>query len=425
MHPEKLKKEISRRTKVLVITPHYAPDFGPSAPIFTSLSEDLREMGCEITVVTGVPHYPGAKQMQGPRRLFQEQKHNGVRIVRIFVYAVPKDALWRRLLYHGAFNILAALATFRVGKPDIVLANAPSLWSGLPLIIKTIMRKTPFVYMVFDIFPDVLVTSGVFKHQGLVNLMDQVERYFYDRSSFTSVLSQGFKENLIQKRIPANKIAVIPPSVDTDFIRPLDRDNELRERWKLNGKFIVLYAGNMGFSQGLDNVLEAAELLQDHSDIAFVFVGGGATKPALQSISEEKSLNNVLFFPFQPREDVSLVYALADVSLVCLKSDIVVESVPSKTFSIMASARPVLATVAQNTEVGHLLNQAQCGACIEPGHANALAEKIIDLYKNESLRTDMGMRGRKFVVEHYGRKAAASQYYRLIQQITNAERKIQ
>ena len=425
MHPEKLKKEISPRTKVLVITPHYTPDFGPSAPIFTSLSEDLREMGCEITVITGFPHYPGAKQVQGPRRFFQEQKHNGVRIIRIFVYAVPKDALWRRLLYHGAFNILAALATLRVGKPDILLANAPSLWSGMPLIVKTIVRRIPFIYMVFDIFPDVLVTSGVFKHQTLINFMDKIERYFYARSSFTSVLSHGFKENLMQKRVPADKISVIPPGVDTDFIRPLARDNELRERWNLNGKFIVLYAGNMGFSQGLDNVLEAAELLQDHSDIAFVFVGDGATKQALQSIAEEKSLNNVSFFPFQPREDVPLVYALADVSLVCLKSNIVVESVPSKTYSIMASARPVLATVAQNTEVGHLLNQAQCGACIEPGNANVLAEKIISLYKNKSIRTDMGMRGRQFVVEHFGRKATATQYYRLIEQITNAERKIQ
>jgi len=425
MLPEKLKRETSHRTQVLVITPHYAPDFGPSAPIFTSLSEDLQEMGCEITVVTGIPHYPGAEQMQGPIRLFQEDRHNGVRIVRIFVYAVPKDALWRRLLYHGAFNILAAFATLRVGKPDIILANAPSLWTGLPLIIKTIMRKIPFVYMVFDIFPDVLVTSGVFKHQGLVNFMDRVERYFYDRSSFTSVLSQGFRENLIQKRVPANKIAVIPPSVDTDFIRPLDRDNELRERWKLDGKFIVLYAGNMGFSQGLDNVLEAAELLQDHSDIAFVFVGDGATKPALQSLAEEKSLNNVMFFPFQPREDVPLVYALSDVSLVCLKSDIVVESVPSKTYSIMASARPILATVAQDTEVGHLLSQAQCGVCIEPGQANALAEKIIELHKNKSSCIEMGIRGRKFVVEHFGRKAAAGQYFRIIQQVADLERKTQ
>ena len=422
MQSKKSESEASRPTRVLVITPHYAPDFGPSAPIFTSLCEDLQDMGCDLTVIAGFPHYPGAEQTNNSWRLFQEEILNGVRIVRIFVYAVPKDALWRRLLYHSAFNFLAAFATVRVGKPDIILANAPSLWSGLPLI-KTFIHKIPFIYMVFDIFPDVLVTSGVFKSQGVINLMDRIERYFYERSSFTSVLSLGFRENLIRKKIPAHKIAVIPPSVDTDFIQPYPKENNLRERWNLNGKFVVLYAGNMGFSQGLDNVLKAAELLQDRADITFVFIGDGATKPGLQTIAKEKCLNNVMFFPFQPREYVPLVYALADISLVCLKSNIVVESVPSKTYSIMASGRPILATVAQNTEVGRLLNQAQCGICIEPGDIKTLAKKILELYKSESLCAEMGMQGRQFVVDHFGRKAAARQYFGLIQQIADKRKR--
>ncbi|HSQ79395.1 MAG TPA: glycosyltransferase, partial [Candidatus Bathyarchaeia archaeon] len=119
--------------RVLVITPQYAPDFGPSAPIYTALCEDLQRLGCRVTVVTAFPHYAKADALY-PRsgRLFREEIRNGVRVIRTYVYTVPQTSLWRRLLYHASFNVFATLALLRTGPTDIVIADAPTLWSGLP-----------------------------------------------------------------------------------------------------------------------------------------------------------------------------------------------------------------------------------------------------------------------------------------------------
>jgi colanic acid biosynthesis glycosyl transferase WcaI len=250
-------------------------------------------------------------------------------------------------------------------------------------------------------------------------MIGNVENFFYKRSSQISVLSEGFKENLVSKGVPETKQTIIPACVDTEFIRPLPRDNDLRKQWDLADNFVVLYAGNIGFSQGLDIILKAAQLLHEYQDIVFALVGEGATKPVLQSMAEENGLNNVKFYPFLPRDEVPQIYALADVCLVSLKRDIVLESVPSKTYTIMASGRPIIATVDKNTEVGNLLNQAHCGVCIEPENPNELAKEILRQYNDETYRKDMGLRGRDYAVAHYARQVASKQYFQLIQRIVN------
>ncbi len=402
--------------KVLVITPQYSPDIGPSVPIFTALCEDLQKMGYEVTVVTAFPHHTGAEVLHPDKTgWIQEDKLNGVRILRTYVYSVPKSALWRRLLYHASYNVFSTLAALRVRKPDIVLADAPTLWSGLPLLVKAILQRTPYIYIVHDIYPDVLQRLGIITNPRVIRGIESIEHFFYSRSAQISVLSGGFKDNLLGKGVPAAKIAVIPACVDVEFIHPLPKENELRERWGLSGKFVILYAGNIGLSQGLEAVLEAARLLIHNPDIVFVLVGEGATKPALQKLADKNSLSNVKFFPFQPRQEVPTIYALADICLVPLKRDIVVESVPSKTYTIMASGRPIIATVAGDTEVSHLLDQAQCGICIEPENPEILVEAILKLYEANELRNEMGRCGRAFVVEHYAKQVASKKYDMLIQ----------
>lgn len=405
--------------KILVITPHYAPDHGPSAPIFTALCEDLHGLGYDVTVITTFPHYDRIVQANHHAKgLIQEEYLNGVRVLRTYVFTVPKGALWGRLLYHASVNLFSTWASFRIRKPDIVLADAPTLWSGLPLLVKAVFPKVPFIYIVYDIYPDVLTRLGILRNPHLVRLIERVEKFFYDRSSWVSVLSEGFKENLVSKGVPQDKIAVIPVCVDVEFIRPLPHENELKKRWGLANKFVVLYAGNIGLSQGLETVLHAANLLSLYPDIVFVLVGEGATKPALQAKAEELGLSNVKFFPFQSPEDVPLVYSLADICLIALKRNIIVESVPSKTYTIMASARPIVATVDRNTEVGSLLEKAECGLCVEPENPEALASTILQLYKDDALRRDMGERGREYVITYYPRQFAAKQYHTLIQGLT-------
>jgi colanic acid biosynthesis glycosyl transferase WcaI len=405
--------------KVLVITPQYFPDYGPSAPIYTALCEDLSKMGCDVTVVTGFPNYIGSNtNHMKSNKLFDEEIRNGVRIIRTYVFTVSKSALWGRLLYHLSFNIFSTLASFRVHKVEIVLADAPTLWSGLSLVVTSLLKKIPFIYIIHDIYPDVLLKLGVLRNRRILGWIGGIENYFYIKSSGISVLSQGFKENLIRKNVPKEKITIIPACVDVDFIRPTSKNNKLQEKWGLKNKFVVLYAGNIGLSQGLDTLLGTASILLDYPDILFVLVGEGATKPELENMAEEKRLKNVKFFPFQPREDVPLIYSLADVCIVSLKRDIVVESVPSKTYTIMASGRPIVATVNHDTEVRRLIEQTQCGISVDPEDPQKLSEAILKLHQNPSLGEEMGKRGRDYIVKNLSNRVAAKQYCDLIHQIT-------
>jgi colanic acid biosynthesis glycosyl transferase WcaI len=405
-----------RQIKVLVITGQYAPDYGPSAPIYTALCEGLQQMGCDVTVVTAFPHYA---QPDGPNRyagkLFAREKRNGVNILRTYVVTVPKSSLRRRLLYHASFNVFSTLAALRVKKPDVVLADAPTLWSGLSLLAKAVFPGIPYIYIVHDIYPDILVRLGMLNNDRLVDLINRLERFFYKKSAHVSVLSEGFKKNLMGKNVPEKKITIIPACVDADFVRPLPRENQLRRRLGLKGKFVALYAGNLGFSQSLETLLKAAKRLAGYPDIVFVFVGDGAKKIPTQARAEQEGLKNVVFSPFLPREDVPFVYAMADIGFVCLRRDIVVESVPSKTYTIMASGRPVVASVDRQTEVGSLLEQTRCGLCTEPENAAALAEAVLRLYKDDDLRTEMGRRGRDFVVEYLSTPVASKLYFQLIE----------
>ena len=175
--------------KILVITPQYAPDFGPSAPIYTGLCEDLAKMGCEVTVVTAFPNYTGlGRSVPHGMKLIEEEQLNGVRILRTYIYAVPKSSLWKRLLYHASFNIFATLAALRTKKTDIIIADAPVLWSGLPLIIKALIPRTAYIYVVHDIYPDILVRLNMLHNPFIIHLIDRIERFYYQHALQISVL---------------------------------------------------------------------------------------------------------------------------------------------------------------------------------------------------------------------------------------------
>jgi colanic acid biosynthesis glycosyl transferase WcaI len=327
------------------------------------------------------------------------------------------------LWYHLSFNFFSTLAALRVKKVDMIIADAPSLWSGLPLLVKAIFPGVPYVYVVHDIYPDVMVNLGVLHNPSMVRWIEQIENFFYKKCAKVSVLSTGFKENLIHKGVPAEKIEVVPVCVDVDFIHPLDGENQLREKWGLKDKYVVLYAGNMGLSQGLENVIKAAQLLKNHAEIEFILVGEGATRQELQQMIAQLDLHNVQMFSFLPREEVPWLYDLADVGLVSLKKGIVVESVPSKTYSIMAGGRPFIATVDRDTEIGHLIDEAQCGLWVEPENPEALARAVLQIYEDQASGLEMGKRARNFVVEHFSRQVAANQYQQMIVQRVNGRRK--
>jgi len=202
--------------------------------------------------------------------------------------------------------------------------------------------------------------------------------------------------------------------LDPDFIKPLPRRNPFSARWGLDQCFVVLYAGNIGLSQGLEYVLEAARLLSGEPEIRFVFVGDGAARKNLEEQATLGSCNNVCFIPFQPRELLPYVLASADISLISLRQGVSADSVPSKLYSILASGRPVVAAVDPGSDTWRLVESANCGSCVNPEDPEALAAAILGMYRDETRRLEAGANGRNYAVTHHSRTAAARKFHEAI-----------
>jgi colanic acid biosynthesis glycosyl transferase WcaI len=206
---------------------------------------------------------------------------------------------------------------------------------------------------------------------------------------------------------------------DTQAIRPLPRANSFAAEQGLSNQFVLLYAGNIGLSQGLESILDAARMIDEQSDISFVFVGDGTGRNALVEKAKSYQLKNVRFIPFQPRERVSEVFASADISLVSLKKGSGSGSLPSKTFSIMASERPIIASVDPDSDTWDLIQRSGCGVCIRPDSPELIIDAIQMLKKDPQLRLEMAKKGRQYVLEHHSPASAAVEFEQLLLNVIN------
>jgi len=406
-----------RQMRVLVITPYYAPDLGPAAPLLTMLSEDLAASGHEVTVLASVPHFPTGQVSPPYRgRAWQWEMRNGVRVCRAWVPSGNRANLRHRLLTFLIYQVLVSLVGWRL-KYDVALVINPAIETGLPFALLVWLRRKPSIYGVWDLYPEVGVQLGVFRHALVIALVKTLEDFCLRRATFVQALSDGFLPSL-QKRIGlSNKLVVIPPWLDTDFIQPLPRHNAFSTEYGLDDHFTVMYAGNLGLSQGLEHVLMAAKLLSWHPHLRFVFIGDGAQREYLVSQAGQLSLANVKFIPYQPRERLPEVLASADISLVSLQPGIGDDSLPSKTFPILASGRPILAIVEQGSVIWNLVQRSQAGICVPPSKPKALANAILLLVPALARRQQMGQNGREYALRFHSRQAAAGEFEHLLRSI--------
>jgi colanic acid biosynthesis glycosyl transferase WcaI len=401
---------------ILLVSTYFRPDIASTGVLMTYLAEDLAGLGHNVTVLTTLPHYDTGKIWESYRsKLFYRHKHGPINVYRLYVY-VPrrKDALPGRLLNYATFNALSVLVGTLIGKPDVVLAPSPPLTNGLSADLISRARRIPFVYNVQDIYPDIAIRMGVMTNPRAIAFFRRVEQYIYHRAATLAVISEGFRRNLVSKGVPPQKVKVIPNFIDTEFVVPLPRHNGFSSRQNLDNKFIILFAGNIGFSQGLENVLEAAAQLRDQRDILFLIVGNGAVKPHLRNYAQELDLGNVRFLPFQAHEVVPEMYASSDVCLIPLRKGFAAESMPCKIYTITAAGRPLIASVDKDSDTHHFVREAQCGLWVEPENSDALAEAILNLYANEELRERLGCNGRQHVEAHHTRQVIARQYHELL-----------
>jgi colanic acid biosynthesis glycosyl transferase WcaI len=413
------------KMNVLIMTQYYAPEDVSTAVLMTDLATDLAKHGHQVTVVTGAPSYPYGHVFQGYRnRPYQAEWLQGVRVVRTWSYISPLRSFWHRISNYGTFSLSSFLGGLLADKPDVIIIDSPPLPLGLSAWLLSRFRGVPWVLHVEDIWPEEAIQLGVLSNKTAIAFLLKMESFLYRTATRILVISEGFRRNLLGKGVPDEKISVIPVWADPDIVNPMPKENSFRVQHGLSGKFVVMYAGNIGLTSSPDDVLESAELLRDQPDISFVIVGEGVRKVELETIAKNKGLENLIFLPYQPREMLSELLAAADISLVTLNRSSSKTSLPSKTFSIMASARPILAISPSNSELAALVQEIGCGINVPPEKPKLLVEAILKLKNQSEVLVVMGQNGRIQLENRFSRARCVNEYENMLLELCKKSSKL-
>jgi len=406
--------------RILIYSYNYYPEPIGIAPLMTELAEGLVKRGHEVRVITGMPNYPQRQiydEYKG--KLYLTEERNGVTIQRSYVWVRPKPGLIDRILLDGSFVTTSLLQALRGWRPDVILLTVPPLPVSLPAALLGWFRRCPVVLNLQDILPEAAVHVGILKNRSMIRIFEALEKFSYRIANTISVITDGFVENLVGKGVAASKIVCIPNWVDANFIRPLPKENNaFRIAHQLEGKFVVLYSGNIALTQGLETVIEAATRLQHVPEIAIVIVGEEKALADLRQYCETCNAQNVLLLPFAPREQLPEMLAAADVGLIVQKKNVISFNMPSKTQVLLASGRAIVASVPATGTAARAVEQSGGGIVVAPEAPEALAEAILDLYHHPAKAESLGQQGRKFAETHYAFEQALNQYEALFAAIT-------
>ena len=363
--------------RVLLMTQWFDPE-----PTFKGIvfARELVRQGFEVEVITGFPNYPGGKIYPGYKVKFLQKEHiDGVNITRVPLYPSHDKSKIGRILNYISFAVSLLLYGLFSKKADVIYAYHPPLTVGIAASVVGFFRRTPVVNDIQDMWPDTLSSTGMISNPRVLTLVGKVCEWVYKRSTKIVVLSPGFRKLLIERGVPPEKIEVIFNWCAEDAIT--QSQLEQRSVFKADGKFRILFAGNMGLAQALDVVLDAAVLLSTKApDIEFVFLGGGLEVSNLKKLAQKLGLENVIFLPPVSMAEVGAYLNSADALLVHLKKDELFKiTIPSKTQAYMAAGRPILMAV--DGDAADLVSNSRSGVVAESGNAHSIADAAISLLK--------------------------------------------
>ncbi|CAG1008634.1 D-inositol 3-phosphate glycosyltransferase [Phycisphaerales bacterium] len=385
--------------RVLLFNIYFHPDPTGTGLVMGQLAQDLRAAGHEVTVVTTVPHYGLDEVPIAYRgRVLVREEWEGIRVIRTGVYLPRRKSFFSRILNYLSYMVLAAPAALREKRQDVVVCVWPPVTTGIAAGIVSWLRGMPLVMNVQDVYPD-----SLFRWKIVARANRMLERLILHGAARVAVLSEGLNREVIARGAREDRVRVIPMWTDVEGVTPGPKENAFRERHGLAGKFVVLYAGNLGTFSGVGVVLEAAAILKDDPRIRFLIVGRGHARERLLRQAEALGLSNTAFLDTRPREELGEMLAAADVSVVTLDPKLATTNVPSKAFTIMASGRPVLAAMSASNEISRIVEEARCGWRVSPENPGDLAEVIRSALGNSEELMRMGQRGRAFVEANHRR----------------------
>jgi glycosyltransferase involved in cell wall biosynthesis len=374
--------------RIAILTQYFPPEMGAPQARLHELAIRLKARGHELTIITAMPNYPTGRVFDGyRRRIFARETIDGMRVIRTWILPSKSANLIVRLISYMSFVTSSLLlATPFVGKQDLLIVESPPLFLGLSGVPMSWLTRARMVFMVSDIWPDVAVRMGGMISPKQARILEKLEGWVYRRSACVALTNPGAVEQ-VRSRFPEVPCSVISNGVDTTFFRPDLRDEQIRAEFGVApGQFAAGYCGLHGLFQGLEVVVNAAELLRDRPDIRFVMVGEGPTKEALQEQARALKLENIAFCGRQPKSRMPAILASMDASLIPLAASLP-GTMPSKVYEALAAGVPAVVTA--GCEAEQLVRRYDTGRLFEAGNAEQLAAGLRELADHPERRAQI------------------------------------
>jgi putative colanic acid biosynthesis glycosyltransferase WcaI len=373
--------------------------------IATRLADALARRGHDVWVGTTWPWYRPTAELLGPRE-------KRVTVLR----SRPAVGRFRTYIsYHLAIVRWSAA----VRAADVIVSMSPPLTVGT--LASLVGTGRPTVYNTQDIFPEVVRRTGQLGAGPLVSLLEVLERFTYSRTSAVVTVGESQRRFLIKKGVPADKVITIENFADLDEIAPRPTDLDYRRALGIaDDAFLALYAGNFGLVNDLDLILEAIDSVT-RKNVVFLLAGAG--REWHRAVEFAKLRSNLVIIGHRPASELPRLYAAADVGLLTLKRNLSDCSVPSKTYTILASGRPFIAAIDQDSDIASIARVSGAGLVVPPGDARQFAAQILELASDRSRSVQMGESGYRYVLENNSASVAAERYEKVFKRIISDRRR--
>lgn len=399
--------------QILFLTQWFQPE-----PFFKGLpfAKALAARGHDVEVLTGFPNYPGGKVYLGYSvRLYQRETMDGIPVHRVALYPSHDKSALRRILNYLSFSLSAfLLGPWLVAKPDVIYVyNLVTL--GPPAFLLRFLFGAKVIIDVQDLWPESVANSKMLGNKAVLDVLDGICDWIYRGADQLTVLSPGFKQELINRGVAPEKIEVSYNWCDEAGIEADTSPADSLKPLEFSGKFVVLFAGAMGLAQGLDTVLDCAGLCREAlPDVQFVLIGGGVDRSRLQQRAGEMGLENVTFLPPRSMETMGEIFQMAEALLVHLKDDRLFRiTIPSKTQAYLYTGKPII--MAMRGDAANLVREAGGGIVCEPDDPQEMMNAIKALYEmTASERQKMGEAGHRYYMDHLSFNQGVNQFERIM-----------
>lgn len=412
------------KKRLLIYAHYYIPDTASTGQILRELAEGMLEQ-FDITVICVVPSYLGTVEEKYKTKMFYRENINGVDILRIRVPEFSKTNTMSRVKNILTYFLGAMIATFKVGKQDYVFSiSQPPILGGLLGVWGKWMKHAKFIYNIQDFNPEQVMAVNYSKNKLIIGTMMFLDKFSCRQSNLIITVGRDLLETVHNrfrgKKVP--KTVMINNWIDEKEIYPVEESHPkviaFKEKYGLNGKFIIMYSGNIGLYYDLENLIRVIEAVKpgtktvDGREVVFAFVGAGSILDKLVAYKEEKRLDNVVFIPYQDKAE--LIYSLnaADVHWCVNAKGIKGVSCPSKYYGIAAVGKSVLAVLEKDSEIRCIIEETDGGLCSDPCDYDAVGKNLKWFIENAGTVdiVSMGKRSRENLVQNLTREVSVKKY---------------